>query len=92
MDKKFWKAAFIRAIRTVAQTAIATIGSAAVIEEVRWLTVLSAAALSGILSLLTSIATGLPETEPEIVYREVNENGVPTDGHYVTVIAREEED
>lgn len=92
MDKKFWKAAFVRAIRTVAQTAIATIGSAAVIEEVRWLTVLSAAALSGILSLLTSIVTGLPETETEIVYREVDENGLPTDGHYVTVIAREEED
>lgn len=92
MDKRFWKAAFVRAIRTVAQTAVATIGTAAVIEEVRWLTVLSAAALSGILSLLTSIATGLPETQPEIVYREVNENGVPTDGHYVTIIAHEEED
>lgn len=92
MDRKFWKAALIRAIRTVAQTAIATIGSAAMIEEVRWLMVLSAAALSGILSLLTSIATGLPETETEVIYREVNENGVPTDGHYVTVIAREEED
>lgn len=92
MDKTFWKAAFIRAIRTVAQTAVATIGTAAVIEEVRWLTVLSAAALSGILSLLTSIATGLPETQPEIVCREVNENGLPTDGHYVTIIAHEEED
>lgn len=92
MDKKFWKAAFVRAIRTVAQTAVATIGSTVVIEEVRWLTVLSAAALSGILSLLTSIATGLPETETEIVYREVDENGVPTDGHYVTIIAHEEED
>lgn len=92
MDRKFWKAAFVRAIRTVAQTAVATIGSTVVIEEVRWLMVLSAAALAGILSLLTSIATGLPETEPEIVYREVNENGLPTDGHYVTVIAHEEED
>ena len=92
MDKKFWRAALIRAIRTVAQTAVATIGTAAVIEEVRWLTVLSAAALSGVLSLLTSIATGLPETEPEIVYREVNENGLPTDGHYVTILSREEDE
>lgn len=90
MDRKFWKAAFTRAIRTVSQTAVATIGSSAVIEEVQWLTVLSAAALSGILSLLTSIVTGLPETE--IIYREVNENGLPTDGHYVTIIAHEEED
>lgn len=92
MNKNFWKAALIRAVRTIAQTAIATIGSAAVIEEVRWLMVLSAAALSGLLSLLTSIATGLPETETEVIYREVNENGLPIDGHYVTVIAHEEED
>lgn len=90
MDKKFWRAALILAIHTVAQTAVAMIGSAAVIEEVQWLTVLSAAALSGILSLLTSIVTGLPETE--IIYREVNENGLPTDGHYVTILSREEDE
>ena len=65
MNKSFWKAALIRAIRTVAQTAIATIGTTAVIEEVRWLTVLSASALAGLLSLLTSIATGLPEVQIE---------------------------
>lgn len=63
MNKQFWKAALIRAVRTVAQTAVATIGTTAVIEEVRWLTVLSASALAGVLSLLTSIATGLPEVE-----------------------------
>lgn len=63
MNKEFWKAALIRALRTVAQTAIATIGTTAVIEEVRWLTVLSASALAGLLSMLTSIATGLPEVE-----------------------------
>ena len=56
----WWKAAGIRAIRTVAQTAIATIGTAALIERVNWLAVLSASALAGVLSLLTSIA-GLPE-------------------------------
>lgn len=56
----WWKSAGIRAIRTVAQTAVATIGTAALIERVNWLSVLSASALAGILSLLTSIA-GLPE-------------------------------
>ena len=62
MEKKdFWKAAAIRAIRTIAQTAIAAIGSAAVLAEVNWGVVLSSSAVAGILSILTSIATGLPE-------------------------------
>lgn len=58
--KSWWKAAGIRAIKTVAQTAVATIGTAVLIEEVSWIAVLSASVLSGILSLLTSVS-GLPE-------------------------------
>lgn len=63
-NKEYWmnwiKAAGVRAIKTVAQTAVATIGTAAVMGEVDWLMVGSAAALAGVLSMLTSIA-GLPE-------------------------------
>lgn len=58
---KLWlKAAGVRAIKTVAQTAVATIGTSAVLGEVNWVAVLSASALAGLLSLLTSVA-GLPE-------------------------------
>lgn len=61
MTKEFWKAALIRAIRTLAQTAVATIGTTAVLSEVDWVMVASASALAAILSVLNSIATGLPE-------------------------------
>lgn len=61
MGVDFWKAAGIRALRTVAQTAVATIGTTAVIQDVNWVVVGSSALLAGILSILTSIATGLPE-------------------------------
>lgn len=64
MNKKWWKAAGIRAIKTVCQTAIATIGTSALISEVNWVIVASASALAGVLSLLTSIA-GLPELEKD---------------------------
>ena len=63
MTKEFWKAALIRAIKTVCQTAIATIGTSMVVTDVNWTYVLSASALAGLLSLLTSIATGLPEVQ-----------------------------
>lgn len=61
MTKEFWKAAAIRALRTVAQTAIATIGTTAMIQDVNWAVVGSTALLAGLLSVLTSIVTGLPE-------------------------------
>ena len=61
--KPWLKAAVIRALRTVAQSALATIGTAAVLGDVNWTMVASAATLAGILSLLTSIVTGLPEVQ-----------------------------
>ncbi len=67
-NKTYWqnwiKAATVRAVKTVAQTAVATIGTAAAVGEVNWTLVASAAALSGLLSLLTSVA-GLPEVTAE---------------------------
>lgn len=60
--KNWLKAAGIRAIKTVAQTAVATIGTSAVMGDVNWVMVASASALAGILSLLTSIA-GIPEVK-----------------------------
>lgn len=62
--KKWIKAAGVRAVKTVAQTAIATIGTSAVISDVNWLMVISASVLSGVLSILTSVA-GLPEVTEE---------------------------
>ena len=65
-NKEYWiqwaKAAGIRAVKTVAQTFVATIGTAAVLQDVNWVMVLSASALAGVISLATSIA-GLPEVK-----------------------------
>lgn len=62
MTRQWIKAAGIRAIKTMAQTAVATIGTGAVMAEVNWVAVLSASALAAVLSLLTSVA-GLPEVD-----------------------------
>lgn len=62
LTKAWIKAAAARAVRTVAQSAIATIGTAAALGQVDWVMVISASALAGVLSLLTSVA-GLPEVE-----------------------------
>ena len=65
-NKLFWKASLNRAIRTMAQTALANIaGTAICLADVNWLYVLSVSVLAGILSVLTSIATGLPEVSGE---------------------------
>ena len=61
--KKFIIAALIRALRTLAQTAVATIGTSALLSEVNWIAVASASVLAAVLSILTSIATGLPEVD-----------------------------
>ena len=63
MNKDFWICALIRAIRTICQTAIAMIGTAVFLSDVNWVGVASASVLSGILSIMTSIATGLPEVQ-----------------------------
>lgn len=62
----FIKSALIRAIRTVCQTAVAMIGTAVVLSDVNWWMVVSASVLAGILSILTSVATGLPEADYEM--------------------------
>lgn len=63
LNKSFWRAALVRAIRTFAQTAVASVSTAALLSEVNWLACLSASALSACISVLTSIATGLPEAD-----------------------------
>ena len=63
MNKEFWKYSINRAIRTMAQTAIASIGSSALLSEINWPVVASASCVAGILSILTSLTVGIPEIE-----------------------------
>lgn len=65
MTKEFWRAALIRCLHTMAQTALGLLGAGAVLSDVDWLQTLSAAALAGLISLLKSIAVGMPETNRE---------------------------
>lgn len=80
----FIKASLIRAIRTICQTAVAVIGTAFVLSDVNWWAVVSASLLAGILSMLTSVATGLPEVEYEQslyqYYDEPEDSEVDDDG------------
>ena len=70
----FIKYALIRAIRTICQTAVAVIGTAFVLSDVNWWAVVSASLLAGILSILTSVATGLPEVDyEEHLYMQMDE-------------------
>lgn len=62
----FIKASLIRCVRTICQTAVAVIGTAFVLSDVNWTAVVSASLLAGILSILTSVATGLPEVDAEL--------------------------
>ena len=72
MSIEWLKSAGIRALKTVCQTAIATIGTAMVVEDVNWIAVASASALAGILSILTSLA-GLPEVKKENEIQELRQ-------------------
>ena len=76
MNKEFWQSALIRAVRTIAQTALGIIigAKAMTLGDVNWQLVVSASILSGIISVLTSIATGLPEAEySEHIYMSAEE-------------------
>lgn len=74
MSLIWWKAALIRAVRTIAQTAVSLIGVGAVMSDIDWMRVGSAALVAGILSLLTSVA-GLPEVELEKKIQNNNSGG-----------------
>lgn len=96
-NNEFWKAALVRAVRTVAQVLAASIPAdlaitATMIRSADWsfvglsvLAWLATGLLSGVASLLTSVKTGLPETETRIEYRYMDANGIPLDGHFATV-------
>lgn len=64
-DKSFWKAALVRMVKTMAQTALSMLTVGQAVLDVDWLNVLSVSAVAGLISLLTSIATGLPEVNAD---------------------------
>lgn len=64
-DKSFWKAAIVRMVKTIAQTALSLLTVGQAVLDVDWLNVISVSAVAGLISLLTSIATGLPEVETD---------------------------
>ena len=64
-DKSFWKAAIVRMVKTIAQTALSMLTVGQAVLDVDWLNVISVSAVAGLISLLTSIATGLPEVETD---------------------------
>ena len=64
-NKDFWKASLIRAIKTIAQTALSMLTVGQAVLDVDWLNVISVSAVAGLISILTSIATGLPEVETD---------------------------
>ena len=88
--KEFLKAAGIRALRTVAQAALAMIPAGIMITEVNWLTVLYTAALAGVCSLLTSIVTGLPEVEQKPPNQTLADQAQENKEGHVTVYAYED--
>lgn len=74
--KQFLKAMGTRALRTFCQTAVAVIGTSAMLSEVDWLAVLSSSVLAAVLSVLTSVATGLPEAKfPTLPVKEEDDDG-----------------
>ena len=73
MTKQFWKAAIIRAVKTIAQSAVAMIPAAVTISSVDLKTVVGTATLAGVVSLLTSIATGLPEVDSKYIEAPKND-------------------
>ena len=73
MTKQFWKAAIIRAVKTIAQAAVAMIPAAVTISSVDWKTVIGTATLAGVVSLQTSIATGLPEVDSKHIEAPKND-------------------
>ena len=78
---EFWKATLVRALKTVCQTAVATIGSAVVLTDVNWVMVFSASVLAGILSVLTSVSAGLPEVRPAIEATDDDMAGVEVEDY-----------